>query len=395
MSLPTAKFSELSIGKMPTTRAQSSRLSQSGHETADYDDSSDEADTTERPEAPSNLLYDQRDLSPGTKERLDAAFEGRFVVESCGERSVSSGQGKYYAFQLAETVAYSVRIGAPGSNYSNVECSNCNEPQPCRHVFWLLDQINKHTLTTAQKRGSLTLSARGYPSEVPEPFERISKIGIEELAELANWEVRSEPYNEPDQETKAEEIREILAVLSPRTADEYRPDIFDHLTVDQSFTPALARRDLASLVAKSLMVNPDMFHHFRAIVSPNYCAADFFRKMREKADEVLAQMNKYIETGVTEDGNEVYDIPWCARTLTNIVQAIRAKVLKSPLGKPAKAEAGSALVRILSEVVARNGDAYEGRVWEKTPQRKMPDKDRNLFYRLIVSPTRSADPPLS
>ena len=252
MSFPTAKFSKLSIGKMPTTRAQSSRMSQSGQDTAEYEGSSDEGDAPEEPEeepeAPSNLVYDRGDLSPGTRERLEAAFEGRYVVEYCSERSESGV--KYYVFQMAETAPHSVRIRVPGTNYSNVECSNCNEPQPCRHVFWLLDQINKHTLSDAQKQGPLTLSPRGYPTEVPEPYVRISQVGIQELAEHASWEVRPEHYNEPDQESKAEEIREILAALSPTTADEYRPDIFDHLIIDQSFESSLARRDLPSLLAK-------------------------------------------------------------------------------------------------------------------------------------------------
>lgn len=361
-------------------------MSQTGRDIAEDDSSGSEA------MAP-DIMYDQGNLSPGAKERLEAAFEGRFEVVYCHERTDAPGRGKYLVFGMAETVGHLVRIGTPGGNYNNVECSNCNEPQPCHHVFWLLDQINRHTLNDEQKRGPLVLSKRGYPAELPGPFERVSEIGLEELAERAHWEIRPADYTEPNIEVKAQEIREMMAALSPHLAEEYRPDILNNLLVDQSFDSALAQRDLEAFVARSLIVDQDMFHHFRALLSPNYCAADFFRKMRERADDALMSNAKYLQTGRPGDNNEICDIPWCARKLTDIVSAIRTKIFKFTLGKPAKAEAAETLVHILSEVVDRNGDAYVGRIWDKDPHRKMPDKDKNLFHRLTVSPARSADPP--
>ena len=395
MSLPTAKLGQLSLGKMPTTRAQSSQLSQIGQDIAENDSSGSDVDAsaaaseTEAPE----IMYDKRELSQSASDRLEAAFDGRFAVEYCGERSDSDGRGRYIVFHMAETLGHLVRIGSSGGNYNNVECSNCNEPQPCRHVFWLLDQINKHTLTDAQKSGPVVLSKHGYPSELPGPFERIAEMGVEKLAERAKWEVRPAHYTEPSREAKAAEIREMMAALSPRIAEDYRPDIFTNLLVDPSFDGALAQRDLAALVARLLMIDHDMFHHFRALVSPNHCATDFFMKMRERVDTVFIRNANYLRTGRPEDSNEICDIPWCARSLTDIVGAIRNKILKSTLGKPAKAEAAELLVYILGEVVDRNGDAYVGRIWDKTPQRRMPDKEKNLFHRLTVSPARSADPP--
>lgn len=370
-------------------------MSQTGQDVAEDDSSGSEAGASaaaSEAEAP-EIMYDKRELSQGASDRLEAAFDGRFAVEYCGERTDSSGRGRYIVFHMAETFGHLVRIGASGGNYNNVECSNCNELQPCRHVFWLLDQINKHTLTDAQKSGPVVLSKHGYPSELPGPFERISEIGVEKLAGRAKWEVRPAHYTEPSREAKAAEIRDMMAALSPRIAEEYRPDIFNNLLVDQSFDGALAQRDLPALLARFLMVDHDMFHHFRALVSPNHCATDFFIKMRERVVTVLTRNAKYLQTGRPEDSNEICDIPWCARNLTNIVGAIRNKILKSTLGKPAKAEAASLLVYILGEVVDRNGDAYAGRIWDKTPQRRMPDKEKNLFHRLTVSPARLADPP--
>jgi hypothetical protein len=395
MSLPTAKLSQLSLGKMPTTRAQSSQISQTGQDLAEDESSDSEAGASggaseaETPE----ILYDKRELSQGASDRLEAAFDARFAVEYCGERTDSSGRGTYIVFHMAETLGHLVRIGASGGTYNNVECSNCNEPQPCRHVFWLLDQINRHTLTDTQKSGPVVLSKHGYPSELPGPFERIAEIGLEKLAERTKWEVRPAHYTEPSREAKAAEIREMMAALSPRIAEEYRPDIFNNLLVDQSFDGAIAQRDLAALVARLLMVDHDMFHHFRALVSPNHCATDFFIKMRDRVDAVFSRNAKYLGSGRPEDSNEICDIPWCARNLIDIVGAVRNKILKSTLGRPAKAEAAELLVYILGEVVDRNGDAYSGRIWDKTPQRRMPDKEKNLFHRLTVSPARSAEPP--
>jgi hypothetical protein len=380
MSFPTAQFGELSLGNMPTTRAQSTRMSQASRDTAGAESDSDD----DRPEAPSQLIYVDRDLSPGAKERLERAFEGRFVLEYCGSKEEQAPRhGQYFVFQLGETKNHTVRIRAPALNYNNIECSNCNEQQPCRHVFWLLDQINKYTLTDSQKRGSLTLSKRGYPSEVPSPYERISRLGIEELAKMAHWKV---------QEARAVEIQEMMAALSPNIAENFRPDIFDQLPMDQSLESALDRRDLAAFVAKSLMTNQDLFYHFRAHITPSHCAKDFFRKMREKADSSMSHMARYLESGIVEN-HTVPNIPWCARVLIDIVTSIRSRVLDAYLTKTAKAEAANTLVHILNEVVNRNGDAYAGRVWEGKPERKMPDRDKNLFHRLIVSPVRTADDP--
>jgi hypothetical protein len=386
MSFPTDQFGKLTLGNMPTTRAQSSRMSQATRGT-DEPDSDSEDDS---PKAPSQLIYVDRDLSPGAKERLERAFFGRFSIEVCDSKTdAEPRRGQYFVFQLGETTNHTVRIRVPAENYNNIECSNCNEPQPCRHVFWLLDQINKYTLTNAEKRGRLTLSKRGYPSELPGPFERISRIGIDELAKKAQWKT---------QESRAAEIQEMLAALSPKTAEKFRPDIFDRLSEDQSFDaasfePALARRDLTAFVARSLMVNQDMFRDFRAVITPSHCAADFFRKMREEADASVSHMAKYLGTGVIEENSFVPDIPWCARRLIEIVASIRSKVFDAYLSKTAKAEAANTLVHILNEVVNRNEDAYAGRVWEGRPERKIPDREKNLFHRVIVSPVRTADDP--
>jgi hypothetical protein len=362
-------------------------MSQTSQDIAEDDSSSSEAETLKIP-------YNQGHLSPGARDRLEAAFDGRFCVEYCGERTDAT-RGKYFVFHMAETVGHLVRIGTLGGIYSNVECSNCSEPQPCRHCFWLLDQINKHTLTDEQKRGPLVLLNQGYPSELPGPFERVTEIGLEELANRAHWEIRPADYTGPNLDAKSKEIREIMAAFSPRLAEEYRPDIFNnHLSVDQSLDIALAQRDLEAFVARSLMLDHNLFRHFQAIVSLNYCAAEFFRKMKERADDALLHKANYLLTGRPRDNNEICDIPWCARALTDIVIAIRSKILGSTLGKPAKAEAAETLVHILDTVVACNSDAYVGRIWDKTPKQKMPDKDKNLFHLLTVSPAlHSLAPP--
>jgi hypothetical protein len=70
MSFPTAQFGELSLGNMPTTRAQSTRMSQASRDTAGAESDSDD----DRPEAPSQLIYVDRDLSPGARESFRRSF---------------------------------------------------------------------------------------------------------------------------------------------------------------------------------------------------------------------------------------------------------------------------------------------------------------------------------
>jgi hypothetical protein len=400
MSPPTSKFSKLSIGKMPTTRGQSSRISQAEPDTSDSEDSvSDSENETEpEPETPSKLIYDKRELSPAAIARLNEAFRGRFNVDYCGERHDGLEPGTYFAFQVAETVEYAVRIGAPGSTYQDPKCSKCNDTQPCRHIFWLLDQIAKCTVPENQKAVPLTLSDRGYPTELPHPFNRISNIGIEELAERMHWEVRSVTYSEPDLGKRAQEIRDILAFLSPVTADEYKLEIFSHLHEEGHSDENIVKpRDLQGTLARMLMAKPILFHSFRSLIPADHCASDFFQKMREKAEEAIINMDYYLRTGIVGDNNEAYDVPWCARTLTNIVAVIN-KALFNPkprgtLGRAAKEQAAIALVWVLGEVARRDVDVYAGPQWANSPQRRLPNRDRNLFERLIVHPSRSTEPP--
>jgi hypothetical protein len=400
MSLPTSKFSKLSLGKMPITRAQGSKISQADPDTSDSDDSvSDSENEIEpEPETPSKLTYDKRELSPAAIDRLHEAFRGRFNVDYCGERHDGLEPGTYFAFQVAETVEYAVRIGAPGSTYQNPKCSKCNDTQPCRHIFWLLDQIAKCTVTEGQRSAPLTMMNRGYPSELPHPFDRISNIGIEELAERMHWDVRPVTYSEPDLVKRAQEIRDILAFLSPVTAEEYMPKLFEYLHEEDYSDKNIVRpRDLESTLASMLMAKPSLFQCFRSLISPDHCASDFFQKMREKAEKAMLDMDYYLQTGISVDNHEVHDIPWCARTLINVVASIN-KALFNPkprgtLGRAAKEQAAIALVWILGEVANRDVDVYAGAQWANSPQRRLPNRDRNLFERLIVHPSRSTEPP--
>lgn len=397
---PTSEFSKLSIGKMPTTSAQSSRIPQVDPDTSDSGEylSSSEDEPEPEPEAPSRLTYDKRDLSLAAIDRLHEAFRGRFNVDYCGQRHDGLEPGTYFAFQVAETVEYAVRIGAPGSTYQNPKCSKCGDDKPCRHIFWLLDQIAKGTAAENQSAMPLTMSNRGYPDELPHPFVRVSNIGIEELAERMCWEVISTTYSDLDLTRRAQEIRDILAFLSPVTAEEYMPELFSHLHEEDTSDENIVKpRDLQTTLARMLIAKPTLFHSFRSLISTDNRASDFFKKMRERAEKAMLSMDYYVRTGVATNGQVICDVPWCAGTLVNIVASINKTLFNSKprgtLGRAAKEQAAIALVWILGEVANRDVDVYAGPQWANSPKRRLPNRDRNLFERLIVHPSRSTEPP--
>lgn len=373
---------------MPTTRAQSTAVSQSGQQQTSDDEFDSETEL-------SGLEYDTRQLTPRSKQRFDDAHEGHFEVAQCGERTEDGlgGAGSYYVFEVAETTRYSIRIQEPGQKFGHLPCSPCNQdPGVCRHVFWLTDQIARHTLSDAEKENNLTLTNLGYPSRVPDPYQQISSIGIEKLAEEANWQITRmfEEDHDLNRRRRAAEIREIMAALSPfDVASDYRPDIFDELQEKETFEQSLVDRDLEATLARILMTKNDMFSYFRRLISTNHCASDFFLKMKQKAERTFEEMDHYFAVGASSDLAEPHDVAWCADQLTKIVASIRNQLENLTLRRDSKDKAAQALIYILGEVTNRDKNSYAGPVWQHSPQRRLPERERNLYHRLINAPDRT------
>lgn len=406
MSSPTTSFSRLSLSRMPTTRAAAGKLQLSRPDpvASDDEDSTDDEDSNDDPGEDSSpeadeiirsihtkLRYDTRLLSPTTEERAKAGLKEPFTLGHCSLYNPSQSN-EYYAFQIFETVNFSVRIGAPDSEYRELTCHCDNDPRPCRHVFWLMDQIAQHTLSDAQKSSPLPLTKRGITSDSLDTYRKISSARPRLFQEL-DCELRTDTdYDEPESTADAaaeriKDVRDLLASLSPVTRDEYRPDIFDALpaAADQ---PQLFPGDLEKTLAHALLANDDLFRHLRALVPASHCATDFFLKQRAAAAAALASLDAYIAAArpaAPPSPAPVHDIPWAAAAVAAAVAAIAARVheARAPLSLAARHAAAEGLCRILRALAARDADVYAGAAWAGTRQQALPLRERNLFVRLF------------
>lgn len=396
MSPPTSALERLSLGNMPNTRTQSQR--------SDDDDDNSEAFETAGVSAPSNLNYDLGELSPTTTQRVRSAWRGHFVVEQL--KQFHSGEpDEYYAIQITEprSIQYSVRIGSPSSRFGEIECSsNCKSPKPCQHIFWLLDQIAKRSMPESQRGGTLKFSRQGSLVNAPDVFTQIKHMGAKALTESLNWRLSVEDSDEGDEgeeddveepvaatvppSTKLWMVRDILATLSTKTPEEYRPDLFNDSPSSSTTHALIVKRDLERTMARVLLQDDYIFNYFRRLLSIDHCAGDFFEKMAQKAMATMAQMDACKPPRKNEaPSGQIHDVEWCASTLQAIVNSIEAYAVSRnfTLGKGAREKAAKTLVSILENVVERHQDLYAGNDWRNTPQRATPIDTHNLFQVMV------------
>jgi uncharacterized protein YheU (UPF0270 family) len=241
------------------------------------------------------------------------------------------------------------------------------------------------------------------------PYQQISTRGLSNVCEELHWEFR-EGTDSDTEETqwqlkkdytasdlgrqtrgmireRMKIVRDIMATLSPVLPEEYRGDIFkspDDITMEGTCVTG----DLEATLSRLMILDDDLFHQFKDLVSRDTRATEFFRKMELKAQSSLDLLDKFCEVG--PDAGK-HDLIWCAQTLVDIVNSISANVAeRQPLSPASREEAAKALVSILGLVVRkRNVDAYQNLTWQRRRPHGEAQIDRNLYQRLIGSTSRS------
>ena len=342
----------------------------------DHSSSSDDGSDNDSEEEPEH--------EEGPEEGTDISWSGRlFALDHCRQH------GTRYAFQIsyAEVQRYSIRICT--TDVGSPTCS-CNEQGTCRHITWLLEQLNR------------TRPAVGHELALT-PYEQIASMGLDTVCEELHWELR-EGTDSDTEETRwqlkkdysatavghqtrgmirerVRNVRDIMATLASQVTDDFRADIFetpDEITMDDPFVLG----DLEATLARILIKDDDIFHQFNDLVPRNTRASDYFRKMDLKAQHTLDLLDKYSEIGPA--AGQQYDIIWCAQELVDIVNAIGQNVIeRQPLSPASREEAAKALVSILSMVVIdRNHDVYQNPKWSRR-RHGAQQIDHNLYFRLI------------
>ncbi|EKD19180.1 SWIM zinc finger family protein [Drepanopeziza brunnea f. sp. 'multigermtubi' MB_m1] len=332
------------------------------------------------------------DEESGSEESEEEAETAQiFALDHCRQH------GTRFAFQIAyaEVERYSIRLGTTESGRSTCSCAGGGN---CRHIQWFLNQLSR---TGAYSMGGGRTSVT--------PYDHISQIGLGNLCEDLQWELR-EGMDSDTEETqwqlkkvlsppkprrlvgglvkeKMDAVRDIMATFSDVDTDHFREDIFDS-SHDVTMEPILVRRDLEATIARVLIMDDNIFRQFNTLISHNVRAAAYFEKMGIKAKNVLGLLDEYCEVGPVSGK---HDLIWSAQTLVDIVDEISMNVtIRQPLDVASRSEAAKSLVSILSMVVReRNHDCYQQSTWPRCRPHGEQSIDRNLYERLIGSTSRS------
>lgn len=334
-----------------------------------------------------SILNDSVDEDLDEEEPDEGNQSGRvFALDHC--RHI----GELYAFQIAyaEVERISIRISTTGPACSS---DTCKEKRTCRHIMWLLEQLS-HAIPDAIDANTMT------------PYEQISTMGLGNVCEELHWEAREGPDSDTEDTWQLKKVystsgtsrqtrgmirermivvRDIMATLSTELTEDYRKDIFED---GERISPEPVMGDLEATISRLLILDDDMFYHFKTRVSHTMRALEFFKKAFLKAQTACDSLDRYCEDGPAAGP---FDLVWCANKLIDIVNSISINVVqRQPLTLAAKEEAAKALVGILGMVVNRNFDVYQTVSWPRRRAHAEPQIDRNLYERLIRNPPRNS-----
>ena len=374
----------------------------------DDDSDSDDFDWDEDAPAvvrsPTRLLYRLDNLPAKARNAVRDAFHDppRIALQRC--RRIDGT----YAFQMTELVTRSVRIRAPegGGSSSLVTCSCCNngeeehqDPCPCPHLLWLLDQLLKQTLYHHDRNQPLNMDPRGYAQEMGDPFQSISRHHLDVLAAGIHCPVvgpDSEGHVDP---TRTLEARELLASIYSAAPDQFRPDIFDHPLPGRR---VIKRNDLDRSVFRMLLDNGHFFQYLLSLSRPSDPINDPFRKLSQRVDLVLRSLDAAAaevpssssaaaatsspsSTSAGDPREHPTTVAWAAHHIHGCVSDIRSAPYSRdhPLRPPEALSAASTLVHILSAVISRNRDMTTTTTTHKKGGGNSSRIDRNLYLRLV------------
>lgn len=397
----TSHFSRLSLGSMgPTTRSRRQRLSSPGRseiprseiprsvpvapDSSSDDDNNgdsdapmegeddDDEDTSTIVSSPyTKISYDISSLDLDTQSDVRQLFRETpasepppLVLQWC-QFNQDQEDNQFYAFQLHEVVPRSIRIGSLTSKYRDAKC-NCmgDSPKPCKHLIYLLDQLNRITGDKILDEPVQKLGPDGASTHMDRPFEKIAAFHLDLLASNLHCDVGSPESQANVNPVRLEETRELLAAVGNSDADDYavkhfRPDIFEDRDALLQQHDIITDDDLTKTVAKMLMTNNDFFAYFLKLLGPTSRARDGFRSIQRHVDRVLCELDAYYRQTTSEQAAAAHsaegprDVVWAAAHIVRAVATIQY-LLQNREDAPSPAERASAartLVRILHTIV--------------------------------------------
>lgn len=410
MSPPTARFSQLSLDKMPpTTRLQSRGQQQEGEEElrsgSEVESEFEDDDPSAVIVSPSKLTYSLNELDEDTRDTVIDTFcdPPQMALKAYASR------GQYVVFQVAEMLPCWIQAGAEDSPLYAVPTCGCgSNERPCRHLIWLFDQLSSQMLTNEGQ--TLTMTREGYAAELGNPFSRISDFHIDMLADGLHCNPSSGPSPRRIQET-----REILASLNETPLDEYRPDLVDdsgggggndndndddnNNKEEDEDTTIIKRRDLEKTIFRMLLHNDDFFSYFLSSMPADELVNNRFRQLEQRVATAFAGLDAYAEDSASasasasassaaaaaaaaapqtsSSSSRPKNVEWCAAHLALALDQIYATIqhAQTPLSAYEQRAAARAVVRTLEGVVERAG--------RDAGSPTLPRAQRDLYFCLV------------
>ncbi|WEW60070.1 hypothetical protein PRK78_005554 [Emydomyces testavorans] len=373
MSAPTRELGKLSIGRMPTTRAQAQRQRGGASQAAENpaDSESEEEVSSSNEEAPgttssamvvrgsTGIPYDLSQLSQTARARAMHGLKGEYVVDRC--RALGGG----FDFDMAD--------------HGRVRLADKS--------LWLVDQLHRGFFPGLPPQ-AIRISDDGETQF----FDRIAeKLGdkIEEIARNRNW-----PYlpgatsptdssgGESDSMSRPDRARDILSAFSKTTMpDEFRPDLVE--TINQPRTPeqCVVQGDFEATMFRLTVHDENVYSSLRKVMPSGARADIFFDKALAKIRMLFAEFDRYRQTGAVRRDGPPLEIAVVVEELQKRIEQLQHNIFtRSPHGAIGAAEA---LIYTLREVSTRNYDAFEDSDWGRPVPAGETEKDRNLYLQLV------------
>ncbi|KAK3335353.1 hypothetical protein B0T19DRAFT_5830 [Cercophora scortea] len=406
---PTIGLARLSLECISTTTQAQGTMQSSLPKTSpilglakDSDESDwdgDDEQTRDVISSPTGLKYNISRLSRKNRRIVRELFNDdadqnppQISLEVCGiKRENAQEDGIFYAFQMHEIVPCSVRIGSRNSTRFSMPRCECpdaryQDQRPCKHIIWLLDRISKQALFDHDPDSALTLTDLGFPEELSDPFQSISEIRLDVIADSLHCDT-SPPNHDtaPPSYARVKEAREMVAAVAGVQLPElggWRRD----LEAAYNSATLIHRGDLAATLFSLILASHSLAGWVRRKLNPSDPAVDPFRSLQQRVSRIIAELDDYSHSlehpssiaTRREDGKEAEgprSVMWAATQIQHCVMCIKKLVSRSisPLADWERASAARALVGILKDVANHNIESHPGSTVD----------ERNLYMRLV------------
>ncbi|KAI9924090.1 hypothetical protein ASPWEDRAFT_170372 [Aspergillus wentii DTO 134E9] len=385
MSAPTRQFRRLSIGgNLPDTRSQADRAPHStshgpssggsdneSFESSEEEGESEEGDSAESStvQATSGITYDLAHLDGDSVARALVGLTGRFEVINCR----TTGRG--YSFQLSEQP----QVTISPDTYSCTCFTFQNRPDvACQHIFWIVDQL-RGCLTPHPPSSDVPLTNDGRSPE----FTRIEQLLEGQLETVADQLGCQYTRCEADGGmNRPQNVRDIMSAFSPVTLpEEFRLDLVED--PEQSRTPeqCVVQGDFEATMFRLAVHDDVVYNSLCKAMPPGACAAIYFDKIQEKTRRLLADFDRYCQTGQAPTDGTSVEVGDVVEHLQQNVDRVQANIIaRAPHGMEGAAKA---LVTLLEDVCNRNKDALDGNRWGRASFQGEDEDQRNLYQQLI------------